>query len=66
METIIINTKKSSNAKFILELVNKLGETGKILKTSEQEDFLLGTIIDVEKTEKTVSREAIFKKLKKK
>ena len=65
MTTILINTKENSNAKFILELVAKLGEQGKILKATEQEDFLMGAYIKAEKTGKTVSRETIFKKLKK-
>jgi len=64
METIIINTRKSGNAKFILELVEKLGESGKILNKEEQEDFLLGNFMQAEKTGKTVSRATIFKKLK--
>lgn len=64
METIIINTRKSGNAKFILELVEKLGESGKILNKQEQEDFLLGNLMQTEKTGKTVSRATIFKKLK--
>ena len=64
METIIINTRKSGNAKFILELVEKLGENGRILNKEEQEDFLLGSLMQTEKTGKTVSRATIFKKLK--
>jgi 4-hydroxy-3-methylbut-2-enyl diphosphate reductase IspH len=65
METIIINTKNSSNAKFILELAKKLGESGKVLSQSDQEDFLFGTLMKNEKTGIKVSREAIFKKLEK-
>lgn len=65
MDTLIINTKNAGNAKLLLELVKKLGEKGKILSKQEQEDFLLGNIIKAEKTGKTVSRDAIMKKLKK-
>ena len=65
METLIINTKNASSAKFILELVKKLGESGKILNVEEKEDFFLGALMSVEKTNKKVSRETIFKKLKK-
>lgn len=65
MDTLIINTKKSGNAEFILELVKKLGEEGKILSKEEQEDFLLGKIMEAERTGKDVSREAIFKQLEK-
>jgi hypothetical protein len=65
METVVINTKNASSAKFILELVQKLGESGKILNVQEKEDFFLGALMNVEKTDKKVSRETIFKKLKK-
>ena len=65
MDTLIINIKKSGNAELILELVKKLGEEGKILSKEEQEDFLLGKIMEVEKTGKEVSKEAILKQLEK-
>lgn len=65
MDTLIINTKNSSNAKFILELVKKLGETGQILSEEQQEDYFLGTLMNKEKTGVKVSRATIFKKLKK-
>ena len=65
METLIINTKNATSAKFILELIEKLGESGKILKGEEKEDFYLGALMNVEKTGRKISRETIFKKLKK-
>jgi len=65
MDTLIINTKNPGNAKLLLELVERLGEKGKILNKQEQEDFLLGNILMAEKTGITVSRETIMKKLKK-
>lgn len=65
MDTLIINTKKPGNAEVILELVKKLGEEGKILSKEEQEDFLLGKIMEAERIGKDVSREAIFKQLEK-
>ena len=64
MDTLVITTKNSENAKLLLQLVKKLGEKGKILNKQEQEDFLLGNIIKAEKTGKTVSRDTIMKKLK--
>lgn len=64
METLIINTKNANNAKLILELVQKLGESAKILSLEDQEDFLLGLIMNIEKTNEKVSRETIFNKLK--
>ncbi len=65
METLIINTKNSANAKFILELTKKLGEKGKILNFEQQEDYFLGAMISIEKTGIKVSRNEIFEKLKK-
>ena len=64
MDTLIINTKDSANAKLILQLVKKMGEKGKILNQSQQEEVLLGNIMMEEKTGKKVSRNAIMKKLK--
>lgn len=51
METIVINTKTNGNAKLILQLVKKMGDTAKILTKQEQEDFLHGNIVQSEKTE---------------
>jgi len=66
METIIINTKNSGNAKLILELVKKIGETGRILTKSEEEDFLLGELMLSERTGKKVSKSTILKTLREK
>ncbi len=66
METIIINTKNSGNAKLILELVKKIGETGRVLTKSEQEDFLLGELMLEEKTGEKVSKSSILKTLQQK
>jgi len=66
METLLINTKDSSNAKLILELVKKLGEEGRILSTAQREDYFLGAMISNEKTGEKVSRDEIFEKLTKK
>lgn len=63
MDTLIINTKNSENAELILELVKRLGEEGKILTREEQEDFLLGKIMENENSGKDVSKEAILKQL---
>lgn len=64
METIVINTKDKSSAKFILDLISRLGEKGRILDTEQKEDFALGMLMKKEKTGKKVSRATIFKKLK--
>lgn len=66
METLLINTKNPGNAKFILELVKKLGEEGKILSIEQQEDYFLGAMMLNEKTGEKVSRNEIFEKLNKK
>ena len=66
METIIINTKNSGNTKLILELVKKIGETGRILTKSEEEDFLLGELMLSERTGKKVSKSTILKTLREK
>ena len=51
METVIINTKSNANAKLIIELAKKMGDTGKKLKFNELEDYLLGNIMkEVDKT----------------
>ena len=63
METLIINTKNSGNAEPIPELVKKTWEEGKILSKEEQEDFLLGEIMEAENTGKNVSKETILKGL---
>jgi hypothetical protein len=63
MDTLIINTKNSGNAERILELVKKLGEEGKILSKEEQEDFLLGEIMEADNTGKDVSKKIILKGL---
>lgn len=63
METIIINTKTNGNTKFILDLVKKIGETGRVLTPSEQEDFLLGERMLGERTGKKVSKTSILKTL---
>jgi hypothetical protein len=47
-------------------LAKQLGANVVSLNDNQYEDFLLGTIIDAEKTEKDASREEIFQKLKKK
>ena len=65
MATIIINTKKEDNAKFILDFVKKLGESGEIISGEEQEDLILGLDMKTEETWELVDREVVFSKLKK-
>jgi hypothetical protein len=63
MSTMLIRLDKSSN-KVIVELVKKLG--GNVVEVNDEviEDILLGSIMDSEKTGKTVSRATVMKKLK--
>jgi len=65
MSTILIKANKENN-KILAELAKKLGGDVIDLKDEQFEDFLLGRLMDSTKTGKTVSREAIMKKLKSK
>lgn len=63
MTTIVIQADTKSN-KILSELAKRLG--GKVLSlTSEQyEDFALGSLMNEVKTNETVSRDIIMKKLR--
>jgi hypothetical protein len=63
MGAIIIRVDPKSS-KLLKELAVQLGAVVTNLKDEQYEDFMLGTLIDSEKTGKIVSREEIFKKLK--
>lgn len=65
MSAIIIKADNQSS-KILKELARRLGASVTIVRDSQYEDFLLGNMMDSEKTGKTLSRQAIFKKLKKK
>jgi Mg-chelatase subunit ChlD len=62
MSAIVIQADSKSN-KILSELAKKLG--GKVLSIDDNqyEDIALGTLMDMEKTGKTVSRDKIMKKL---
>ena len=62
MGAIIIRTDQKSS-KLLKELAVQLGAVVTNLKDEQYEDFMLGTLIDSEKTGEIVSREEIFKKL---
>lgn len=64
MDTIVINIQDKSNVKFILDLVKKIGEKGRVLTKTEQEDFLFAEMMAKSKTGEKVSREEIFKNFK--
>ena len=62
MGAIIIRADQKSS-KLLKELAVQLGAVVTNLKDEQYEDFMLGTLMDSEKTGKIVSREEIFKKL---
>ena len=63
MGAIIIRADQKSS-KILKELAVQLGAVVTNVKDEHYEDFMLGTLIDSEKTGEIVSREEIFKKLK--
>ena len=63
MGAIIIKTDQKSS-KILKELAVQLGAVVTNVKDEHYEDFMLGTLIDSEKTGEIVSRKEIFKKLK--
>jgi hypothetical protein len=65
MSAILIKADDKNN-KILKEFAKQLGANVVSLKDNKYEAFLLGTIIDAEKTNEDVSREDIFKKLRKK
>ena len=62
MGAIIIKTDQKSS-KILKELAVQLGAVVTNVKDEHYEDFMLGTLMDSEKTGEIVSREEIFKKL---
>ena len=63
MVAIIIRADQTSS-KLLKELAVQLGAVVTNVKDEQYEDFMLGTLMDSEKTGEIVSREEIFKKLK--
>ncbi len=62
MGAIVIKADNRSR-KILKELAEQLGAQVTDIKDDQYEDFLLGQIMDAEKTGKTVSRAKIFSKL---
>jgi hypothetical protein len=62
MSAIIIRSNKQNN-KILAELAKKLGGDVIDLEDEQFEDFMLGRLMDSVKTGKTVSREAVMRKL---
>ena len=63
MGAIIIRADQKSS-KLLKKLAVQLGAVVTNVKDEHYEDFMLGTLMDSEKTGEIVSREEIFKKLK--
>jgi len=63
MGAIIIRADQKSS-KLLKELAVQLGAVVTNVKDEHYEDFMLGTLMDSEKTEEIISREEIFKKQK--
>ena len=63
MGAIIIRADQKSS-KLLKELAVQLGAVVTNVKDEHYEDFILGTLMDSEKTGEIVSREEIFKKIK--
>jgi len=64
MSAIIIKSDIKSS-KLLSELAKKLGANVLSVKDEQFEDFALGTLMDHVKTNESVSRELILKKLRK-
>lgn len=65
MSAIIIKADNQSK-KILKELAERLGASVTLVNDEQYEDFMMGTLIEKSKTNITVSRETIFKKLRKK
>ena len=61
---VIIIKADDRSSKILKELAKHLGASVANIKEDQYEDFLLGTVMDSEKTGKMVSKEVVFKKLK--
>ncbi len=60
METLIIQTHSKSTTKLLLNLTKKLGERARILEPEIAEDLAFGTMMNLKKTGKVVSKESIL------
>jgi hypothetical protein len=65
MSAIVIKADSKSN-KILKDLAKKLGANVLNMNDNQYEDFLLGSIINSEKTGEDVTREEVITKLKRK
>ncbi|MEO5905325.1 MAG: hypothetical protein ABIQ11_01270 [Saprospiraceae bacterium] len=57
------SNSNSRSSKILKELAKHLGASATNIKDDQYEDFLVGEIMDEEKTGKLISKDIIFKKL---
>jgi hypothetical protein len=65
MSAIVIQADTKSN-KILSDLAKRLGGRVMSIKDEQYEDFALGSLMDKVKTNETVSRDSIMKKLRRK
>ncbi|MBK6976741.1 MAG: hypothetical protein IPH28_06165 [Cytophagaceae bacterium] len=63
METIIIQTESKSIGKLLIDLAKKLGSKANVLKKETTEDYILGSLMEKQKTGKLVSKEKVMSQL---
>ena len=63
MSAIVIKADSKSN-KILKDLAKKLGANVLNMNDAQYEDFLLGSIINSEKTGEDISKEAVIKQIK--
>lgn len=63
METIIIQTESKSTGKLLIDLAKKLGSKANVLKKEAAEDYILGSLMEKQKTGKLVSKEDVMAEL---
>lgn len=64
MKGVVVATKSPSEYKFLMDLIKKLGLSSAPLSEEELEDIALSKLMKSVDRSKTVSREAVMKKLK--
>ncbi len=65
MASLFIQSDDSDNMELIAKLAEKLGIHVNSITEEQSEDFAIGTLMSNAKTGKSVSRDAIMKKLRK-
>lgn len=66
MESVIINPRKKSDLKLLVELARKMGCSSRIIEDEEKEELGLLKAMEEGKKTRIVSRSLVMKKLNKK